>query len=464
MATSRNHGAPSSDLDLGLKKLTEISELPEIKKLLAALGPESQLHLVGGAVRDALLNHENKDIDLTTKFHPSKISELLEKANIRWEPTGIEHGTILAVFDNTQIEVTTFRKPGRARIDRGPEIFSESIDQDLAGRDFTINALAFDLNTKHVVDPFGGIADLEHKIIRAVGSADARFKEDPLRILRMARFGPAANRQIDPATLAAAEGNKESLLSISQERIRDEFIKIICGESAASAVRQLRLIGVLDLILPEIVPSYDFEQNDFHRFDVFEHTLAVLDNCPRDPLLRLTAIFHDLGKPSTLSVGADGRRHFYKHEIESTTMTKTALKRMRCSNNTIKNVSQLVRYHMRPLKCGPTAVRRLIRDLGPLMEPWLQFKLADCLGAKVSSSEILSEIKNFRDLLNQESQRSNFLQLAITGDDIKALGITEGPVVGGILNSLRELVLADPAINNRESLIQLAKDKFISPK
>jgi len=461
MATSLYHGATSLDLNQGLVQLKCLLNTDAINKLRTALGSEAQLHLVGGAVRDTLLGKENHDIDLTTKLKPEEVLSLLKKAGIRTEPTGIEHGTLLAVFADIQIELTTFRAPGRARTARGPEIFSTSIEQDLAGRDFTINALAYSLDSNKIVDPFNGLADLAQNTIRAVGDPDARFMEDPLRILRMVRFGPANKRNIEEHTFASAKKLAPHIDDISQERIRDEFIKIICAQSPAEALRKLRECGALDIVLPEIVPSYDFEQNEFHRFDVFEHTLAVLENCPNTPLLRLTAVFHDVGKPATLSVGPDGRRHFYKHEIVSTNMTKTALKRLRCSNQMIKEVGSLVRYHMRPLNCGPAAVRRLVRDLGPLMEPWLEFKAADSKGAKVAPKDINQMVQNFRGLLKTELSRGDFLKLAVSGDDIKNFGIAEGPVIGHILNALRELVLNEPELNDRDKLLKLAREKFV---
>jgi tRNA nucleotidyltransferase (CCA-adding enzyme) len=458
MATSLTPGKTSS----ALSKLAELSSQSSIRKLFTALNNDSSLHIVGGAVRDAILNKEIKDIDLTTKLRPEDVSSALAKAGIRWEPTGIEHGTILAVVDEEPIEITTFRRAGAARIETGPKIFSETIEEDLAGRDFTINALAFNILSQSIVDPFGGLADLEHKIIKCVGDPIARFKEDPLRILRMARFGPALGRTIDQKTFKAATQTKDQIKSVSQERIRDEFIKIICNQFPGNALRELRQIGALDIILPEIIPSYDFEQNDFHRFDVFEHTLAVLDNAPSSPLLRLSAVFHDLGKPATLSVGEDGRRHFYKHEIESTHLTKQALKRLRCSNKLIHDVSLLVRYHMRPLNCGPAAVRRLIKDLGPLLEPWMEFKVADSLGAKVTPSDINAAIGNFKKMLEEQLKKGDFLTLAIDGDDLKQLGVSEGPIIGNIINSLRDIVIAEPANNTREYLLTLVKEKFIS--
>lgn len=457
MATSLTPGKTSSVLN----RLSALANNSAISQIATALGSDAKLHLVGGAVRDALLKKANKDLDLTTVLKPDEVIARLKKAGIRWEPTGIEHGTILAVLNEENIEITTFRKAGVSRTKTGPEIFSLKIEDDLAGRDFSINALAFDLNSQQIVDPFGGLPDLENKILRCVGDPIERFSEDPLRILRMARFGPAQGRDIAAPTLQGALQTKELLLNISQERIRDEFIKIICSNHPAEALRQLRKVGALDLILPEIIPSYDFEQNEFHRFDVFEHTLAVLENCPNDPLLRLTAIFHDLGKPSTLSVGTDGKRHFYKHEIESTHLTKVALKRLRCSNKTIHDVGLLVRYHMRPLNCGPAAVRRLIKDLGPLFDSWIDFKKADSLGAKVAPSDIETAISNFQKMASTERSKGDFLNLAISGEDLKKLGVSEGPIMGNIIKSLKDIVIADPNTNSKEVLLQLVRDKFI---
>ncbi len=467
MVMSHSLGATSLELNDALKRLEKftLSKIP--KKILSALGNDAQLHLVGGAVRDTILKSQIKkskiDIDLATGLHPEEVCKRLSDQKIHWIPTGIEHGTVLAVVDDTHIEITTFRIPGSRELGGSNPRYSDSIEIDLSGRDFTINAIAYSLEKRILIDPFSGIEDLKSNTIRAINDPTIRFKEDPLRILRMVRFGHAQGRTVEETTWQAALSLISSLATISMERIRDEFLKILISDYPENSLRALKELKALDLIIPEIVPSYDFEQNEYHRFDVFEHTLEVIKNTPQDLLLRLTALFHDLGKPHTLSVGDDERRHFYKHEIVSADLTKKALKRLLLPNSVIKEVSLLVRLHMRPIGCGPAGIRRLIRDLDQLLNPWLKFKEADALGAKVKLSDFESEKKRFIDLLKIEQARTtNFLKLAITGQDLISLGAIEGPILGNVLNALKEMVLNDPSLNTKEALLRLAKEKLVS--
>lgn len=462
MVTSPPPGATSFDLSDALQKLKNLAESNSVKLIATTLGNDAALHIVGGAVRDTIEGKDGVDLDLATILTPAEVTARLTNAKIHWVPTGIDHGTVLAVLDDNEIEITTFRLPGGLREKPGSVKYSQSISEDLAGRDFTINAIAYDINSGKLIDPTWGLPDLSEKVVRTVGNSTDRFREDPLRLMRMVRFGTADGRSIDPVTFAAAKELSNSITSISVERVRDELIKILCKPKAGNGLRSLRELGILDLILPEVVPSYDFEQNEFHRFDVFEHTLEVIDNSEPDPLLRLTALFHDLGKPHTFSVGDDGRRHFYKHEFKSEHLTKDALKRLRCSNQMTKDVALLVRYHMRPLECGPAAVRRLIRDLGPLLDPWISFKRADSLGAKVTPKDIEAAISKFSKMLEAErSKGSDFLRLAVSGEDLKALGVTEGPVLGNILSALKEMVISDPSLNAKDKLLKLVKEKLI---
>jgi len=443
-----------------VSRLLKISNKSNIKKLSDSLGEDAQLYLVGGVVRDAARCKEALDIDIASILPPEEICKRLSKANIDWVPTGVEHGTVLAVVDAQHIEITTFRMPG-PRVSNCPNKWSSSIEQDLEGRDFTINAIAFDFKNNKIIDPFSGLSDIQSGVVRSVKNPKLRFEEDPLRILRMIRFGPAQGFKIEEATFNAAKDLIKNLSSISVERIRDEFLKILLSDKASDGLRNLRSLGLLDSILPEIVPSYNFEQNDYHWLDVFEHTLAVIDHTPKNELLRLTALFHDLGKPHTLSVGDDGKRHFYKHEIKSTDLTKDALLRLKLPKQTIKHVSHLVRLHMRPLNCGPVGMRRLMRDLGDLLNDWLLFKEADSLGAKVVKSDFDEAKIKFLEVYNKEKNRaSSFLKLSISGDDLKEIGIKEGPELGKILSQLRNKVLRDPSINNREMLLNLVKSEI----
>jgi tRNA nucleotidyltransferase/poly(A) polymerase len=287
--------------------------------------------------------------------------------------TGIKHGTILVVIDDQHLEVTTFRQPS----DRNIQIDARDIETDLLGRDFTINAIAFCLATHKLIDPLGGISDLSKGILRAVGDAASRLKEDPLRILRMIRFGDAQGRSIEEATLVAARTLIPLLEQISVERIKHELDQILLCEYPGAGIKKLQELGALPFTIPELMPSVGFEQNRYHIHDVFDHTLAVLDRTPRNRLLRWAAIFHDMGKPNTLSIDENGERHFYSHEVASTTLAWERMEKLRFSHDDMRRISTVVRYHMRPMNCGPAGVRRLIRDLGDNLALWRTFKDAD---------------------------------------------------------------------------------------
>jgi tRNA nucleotidyltransferase/poly(A) polymerase len=276
----------------------------------------------------------------------------------------------------------------------------------------------------------------------------------------MFRFGFAAGRGVDERTFAAAAKCKEELSSISIERIRDEFVKILLQPYAREALRQMVESGVMQYVVPECLAAVGFEQNEFHNEDVFEHTLTVVTNAPATVPLRLAAFFHDLGKPHTLSVGDDGRRHFYQHEVVSRKIAKSVMQRMKFSSNSIAKVTSLVAHHMRPLSVGPAGMRRLLRDTGEHFDEWLLLKQADRSGS-MSTEALEKDLAAFNELLKLELDRRAdplYGKLQITGDDLKLLGVPEGPIIGKILSKLNEELLERPEANTPELLIQRAKD------
>jgi tRNA nucleotidyltransferase (CCA-adding enzyme) len=470
MATSRTPGAsslnpPSSQSEAVrtrvVQRLSQIVSKPPLTTILQALAKDAAIHVVGGTVRDAAEETEsafqNTDLDLATILRPEVVLERLNHHGIHTIATGLKHGTITAVIDEHQIEITTFRQAGRHLAGEG---YSNSIETDLTARDFTINACAFDATSQTLVDPFGGFADLIERRLRAVGAAADRFKEDPLRILRAVRFGPAAGRVVDSATTSAAKLQAGSLTSVSVERIKTELEKIILSPHPDDGMRTLSDWGLLPFTFPEMLASVGFEQNEFHRLDVFEHTLEVVKNCPPNILLRLSALFHDCGKPASLTVGEDNRRHFFRHEHLSTDLARIALERLRFSQQLTQQVTRLVRYHMRPFECGPAATRRLMRDLDQDLSAWVELKRADALGAKFDRDELESRIAEFEKRVAEERNRSVgsvFAALAVNGEDLKVIGIHAGPGMGKILSQLRELVLDNPDLNTRAELLERAR-------
>lgn len=460
MAKSRNRGTPSStsqrrQTSKALRTLNKLADSEIALLVQRALGAQADLHLVGGTVRDALSGKVSGDLDLASKLKPEQCKRLLRKASLRVVDTGIQHGTLTVIKDSQTLEITTFRKPAR----RDKNSYSKDIKTDLSGRDFTINALAFSLSERKLCDPFHGAKDLQQKILRAVGNPEMRFKEDPLRILRMVRFGAAQKRKVHKATLLAAKRLAPSLESVSIERIGAEFEKILMSADPAAAIRQIKDLGLLPLFVPELVDAVGFQQNKFHIHDVFEHTLWVLRRSRPLLELRLAALFHDVGKPYTLSVDQQGQRHFFCHEMVSEKICRKRMKALRFSKKLTERVCRLVRHHMRPLECGPSGARRIMRDLQDDMQLWRALKSADA-PPRNSAKQFNKTLKSFDALVKSEQQRlakSGGSGLAINGHDLIALGMKPGVLLGSVLRQLEELILEEPALNQKELLLEKAR-------
>jgi tRNA nucleotidyltransferase (CCA-adding enzyme) len=423
---------------------------------MAALSP-AELYLVGGTVRDAFYESAKTDLDCATSLTAEEVKRRCEAKGLRVIDTGIQHGTVLVLVDAIHIEVTTFRVPSSRDIHQT----ARDIVTDLCGRDFTINAIAFDLRTSTIVDPFQGVRDLQGSLLRGVENAEARFVEDPLRILRMIRFGSAQGRSIDPSTLTAAELHVNLLDKISRERIKAELDKILLSPLPHEGIKAIHQIGALPYTIPELIPAVGFEQNKFHIHDVFEHTMWVLERTPADLILRWSALFHDVGKPHTLSVDPDGSRHFYSHETVSEELSKKRMKDLRFSTEDTKTIAKIVRHHMRPLDCGAPGVRRLIRDLGPDLPRWRIFKSADAPPI-IPEADFLQTASRFDKLLSSEQSKMAgpaYGKLAVTGEDLIALGVSPGPAMGAILKQLEEIVIEDPSKNTKENLLEEAKKR-----
>lgn len=446
---------PVNSVDEALARLKILANSAAVKKILKALGTDSQLIIVGGSVREAFFEQTEADLDLATVLEPDVVHQRLESAGISIYETGLQHGTVTAVISKQNIEITTFRKSDG----KGSTVFSKTLTEDLKARDFTINAIAFDISRLSIVDPLAGIEDLEKGILRSCGDAAARFDEDPLRVLRMLRFGPAAGRTIEEATYSAARSRLQALSDVSVERIRLELEKILMSKCPARGLRAMAEMGALAFVLPELQESVGFEQNRFHYEDVFEHTLTVIENTPPDLKLRLAALFHDIGKPQSLTVGDDGNRHFYQHEEIGARICRKAMRRLRFSNKQIDDICLLVKMHMRPLDCGPAGVRRLMRDLGELFEDWKQLKQAD-FPPVMEKQEFQAKYQAFDDLVQSEVERLEKTRqkvLAVDGNDLIALGEKPGKKLGNILKYLENLVIENPELNEKQVLLEKAQ-------
>jgi tRNA nucleotidyltransferase (CCA-adding enzyme) len=421
-----------------------------LSRVKNALLPYGDLFVVGGALRDVVLGVPCHDIDLATVLAPTDVLSFLSVAGIKCIPTGIAHGTVTAVLERETIEISTFRTPGA----RSSFIPSKSIESDLGGRDFTCNALAWCLKKSQLIDPYDGLTSIRNRLLIAVGNPHERLEEDPLRILRMVRLASSHKLVVDASTHSAARELVSGLRVIAPERIRVEIVAMLLSESPRRAFELLLDLKALPLVFPEILPTVGCEQNEFHVADVFHHTFDVVERCPRDrETLRLAALFHDLGKPQTLSIGEDGRRHFYLHEKVSESICEEVLTRLRFSRRQTEEVKTLVALHMRPLSCGPVGVRRLLRELGELFPEWRILKWADQPPA-LSPEHFDQEAKRFDTLVEDErkrlTERGNLLE--INGTDMLNMGIPEGPQIGRILRTLQEEVLINPSLNTRDSL------------
>jgi len=303
-----------------------------------------QSYLVGGSVRDMLMNKKPKDYDICTNAFPSQVKSLFKKVI----PTGEKHGTVTVVLPEDKIEVTTMRRDGIYKDRRHPEevIYTNNLKEDVARRDFTMNSIAIDLNDS-IYDYFDGVESINNKYIVTVNNADDRFTEDALRMMRAIRFAVQLDFKIEEKTKQSIIKNSNLITHISQERIRDELCKILLSDFPSRGIKLLRDCGLLQYIIPELQKCVNFDQyNIHHHKNVFDHIMIVLDNTPKDLIIRLSALLHDIAKPIVFSIGEDGVGHFYKHHLEGEILAEDILKRLKYDNKTVDTVKLLVRHHM----------------------------------------------------------------------------------------------------------------------
>jgi len=447
---------------------------PELRKIVDTLIRNGKkAYLVGGAVRDAILKRPVTDFDIATDATPQESIRLFPWAI----PTGIQHGTITVIPRSRRfkVEITTFRTEGAYTDGRHPDsvAFIDDIFLDLSRRDFTINAMAFDLASNVFIDPFGGKKDLEDRIIRAVGSPLDRFHEDGLRTIRAIRFASQLGFVIEPATLSAIAECREGLLRISMERIRDEFSKILEACKPSLGLQLLVDTGTVEAIVPELMACKGVPQPQHGAQDVLAHLFAttdalIPDNLPEGQLLilRLAALFHDIGKPLCYSYGKNGVS-FYGHELESEKIARKRLQQLKYPNSVIESVCHLVRHHMFKYDPGWTdaAIRRFIARvrLSSIMELFA-LRLADTTATTGSPTSwpLLSEFKSRIDRVVETGEALSLKDLAVNGDDLAALGIPRTREMGALLSELFDTVLEDPSLNTKEKLLEIAKAKYFN--
>ncbi len=424
-----------------------------------------EAYLVGGSVRDLLVGRPAGDFDLATSAHPEAMLRLFGSRYAI--PTGLQHGTVtvLAGDPPRHVEVTTFRGEGAYLDGRRPSVvtFGATLAEDLSRRDFTMNAIAYEPETRRVVDLHGGQEDIARKLVRTVGDPVQRFSEDGLRPMRAIRQATQLGFEVDEATLAAIPLTMASFRKVSAERIRDELLKLLVAPRPSCGLELMRRTGLLDEVLPEVAATVGCVQNRFHKHDVYQHTLATVDAILPEANLRLAALLHDLGKVATASPreGAPGEFTFFKHEYVGAELAQTIGARLRLSRAEIDLVSALVAGHMFYYQPDWTdgTVRRFVRRVGTDRLPLL-FALREAdIASRGQGEDPQGETRELRERIARvaaEDAALGLKDLAVNGADVmRVLGTGPGRHVGRVLECLLERVLDDPSLNHKETLEDL---------
>ncbi|MBW2354045.1 MAG: HD domain-containing protein [Deltaproteobacteria bacterium] len=405
-----------------------------------------EAYIVGGAVRDSLLKREITDWDMATSASQEEIRAIFRDKR----QFTLKHGTVTLVHSGLHFDVTTFRGEKRG------------LESDLSHRDFTINAMALVLDRGLLIDPWDGLSDIRKRVIRAPGEPEARFREDPLRLLRAVRLAAELKFRIHKKTFSAIKGTAFLIASAAPERVRDELMKILLLPEPSRAFNMTVRTGLLKFLLPELLEGHLKRQNRYHRYTIFRHILETVDRIRPDPVLRLAALLHDIAKPRT-RVRRGGTWRFYGHEKKGALMAGEILNRLRFSNQVKNRVVNLVRHHMIGYDStwSDAAVRRLIRRVGTgEIQGLLILRRADLLahglgGDPRLAAELEMRVKK-QIRLKMPIARKN---LALNGRDVMEItGLSPGPEVGRILKVLNERVMDNPELNNRDMLTALLRD------
>lgn len=413
-------------------------------------------YAVGGFVRDSLLGLNVSDIDITTDARPLEIQEIF--SDFKQIDIGSKYGTIIILIEGDEYEVTTFRLEGDYLDGRRPSRveFSKELKEDLKRRDFTVNAMAYHPE-EGLVDEFSGREDLKDRVIKTVGSPKERFEEDYLRMLRAVRFASKLDFELDPSLENAINNMAKKISRVAKERINVELNKILMSDHPSKGIELLYRTGLLEYIIEDLHKAYGFDQGTIHhQYDLFYHTLNVLEGCPKILEVRLAAIFHDLGKLTTKFLGDDGLCHFYGHDKVSEKLAIGYMKELKYDNRTIEVVASLVRRHMEAMNTyTEKSVRRLMRKIGQENVPKLFYlQKADILATRNPQfTDNIDLAFSLYDLIIEKDKVVYRNQLAINGRDIIDLGYKEGKEIGLILEHITELVADEVLVNDKEILI-----------
>jgi poly(A) polymerase len=424
-----------------------------------------ELWLVGGALRDRLLGlGESGDLDYTTSALPDEVEDIGRSLGLNLVSVGKRFGTIGMQVDDRWWEITTFRGDSYEDGDRWPDVtFGASIEEDLARRDFTVNALAEDTRTGRLLDLFGGESDLRARIIRAVGDPATRYREDPLRILRGLRFASQLDFSVEDATLAGMAETADLLLTLSQERVTAELDKLLAGTAPGRALHLLNSTGALAQILPELLPAVGCEQNSFHRFDVWEHTVATVDAIDVSANVRLrrwAALLHDVGKPAVRHVKKNGEWGFYKHETAGAEIASALLSRLKMNHQDAADIVLLIRRHMdRPNVEDDRSVRRFLKKLEERWSDSLALKRADNASHTYNDNDYLSALEQACATIVERDAARLRAESPLDGNELASIFHREpGPWIRQVKDRLSAGVLeGDLEPGDREGALVLAK-------
>jgi tRNA nucleotidyltransferase (CCA-adding enzyme) len=437
-----------------MDKIKTIIMPEEIKYIIEIFKKNNyQAFIVGGCVRDSIMCRTPKDWDISTDAPPYDTKRLFSKTI----DTGLKHNTVTVVLNKKNFEITTFRSK--------PSNSIPNIEDDLALRDFTINAIAYNPESGFI-DPFSGIKDIEHSIIRAVENSNDRFREDPLRMIRAIRFSSTLNFGVDFSTLKAIEENNSLINNVSPERIRDELTKILVSHQPMKFTL-LRETGLLKHILPEFDICFETSQNHpFHIYNVALHSLVAVSEIENNSVLRWTMLLHDTGKALTKTTDDKGIDHFYGHPEKSVYIAKNVLQRLKFDNKTIDKVCTLVKHHDRRIEPAYKYVRRAMNIVGEeLFLDLIKVKKADKKGqGTLHLNERLSNLDILKEMyceIKENDQCVTLKSLAINGNDLKNLGFDESREIGFILKKLLNAVIDNPELNSKENLIGLVNERKI---
>lgn len=439
----------------------------EILERLTSAGYEA--FFVGGCVRDALMMEIGieidgiGDVDVTTSALPQETKKVF--ADMATVDTGIKHGTVTVLIDHVPVEVTTYRTDGQYSDARHPDSvrFVQTVEEDLARRDFTMNAIACDLEG-NVIDPYGGLNDIKKNVICAVGDPDVRFEEDALRIMRGLRFAAVLGFEIEPETEAAMFEKRGLLAAISVERIFAEFKKLVCGKAAPAVIR--KYVDILGVVIPELAAMKDFHQhNSYHKYDVLEHcvrAMEVVETTPENKTyMKIAALFHDIGKPETFFMDNKGIGHFYGHPARGEEIIVRLMKRLKADNAMSERIRVLVKRHDLLFDKDPKLLKRWMNRLGPdVLLEILEIKLADNIGTGNMSEELGQKFREIRQMINDilvSEDCFSLKDLTVNGRDLIAAGVPAGPAVGEKLQMLLEKVIDGEVQNERDALLAALK-------